>query len=184
MANRRERRDAKPTGLTTREGAGGRATEGAKMGRIAAARKSIGASAALVVAISFLGVVAAPARATDDLRSQVYRATNVSRVALDRRRLDINANMSDLARRHSLAMARAGELYHTRDPANYYLRSMRWSKWGENVGATTGSIADLEAAFMDSPEHRANILDRAFNKVAIGAVRRDGTVWVTVFFYG
>ncbi len=154
------------------------------MGRIAAARRTVAASAALVAALSFLGLVAAPARATTDLRSQMYRATNASRVSHDVHRLDLNVSMSDLARRHSLAMARAGELYHTRDPANYYLRGVRWSKWGENVGEATGTVAEMQDAFMASTDHRHNILDRAFDKVAVGAVRRDGTLWVTVFFYG
>jgi uncharacterized protein YkwD len=37
---------------------------------------------------------------------------------------------------------------------------------------------------MNSPSHRANILNRRFRHVAVGTVRRDGTLWVTVFFYG
>ena len=37
---------------------------------------------------------------------------------------------------------------------------------------------------MDSPPHRGNILNRAFHQVAIGSVRVDGTLWVTVFFFG
>ena len=154
------------------------------MGRSSASPRSVAAAVAFVVALAFLGLVAAPAGATTDLRSQMYRATNASRVSRDLHRLDLNVSMSDLARRHSLAMARAGELYHTRSPADFYLRGVRWSKWGENVGKTTGSIAELQDAFMASTDHRHNILDRAFDKVAIGAIRRDGTTWVTVFFYG
>jgi uncharacterized protein YkwD len=41
----------------------------------------------------------------------------------------------------------------------------------------------MEAAFMASAPHRANILHRTFRHVAIGAVRVDGALWVTVFFY-
>ena len=37
---------------------------------------------------------------------------------------------------------------------------------------------------MDSPIHREHILNRAFSQVAIGSVRVDDTLWVTVFFYG
>jgi uncharacterized protein YkwD len=154
------------------------------MERIGPARRGVTATVILVVALSVLGLVAAPAGASTDLRSEMFRATNASRVARDRHRLDLDRSMSDLARRHSLAMARSGTLYHTSDPARYYLRGVRWSKWGENVGKTTGTIAELEDAFMASTEHRDNILDRAFDHVAIGAVRRDGTTWVTVFFYG
>jgi uncharacterized protein YkwD len=41
----------------------------------------------------------------------------------------------------------------------------------------------MEAAFMASAPHRANILHSTFHHVAIGAVRVDGALWVTVFFY-
>jgi uncharacterized protein YkwD len=81
-------------------------------------------------------------------------------------------------------MARAGELYHTSDPAHFYLHGIHWSTWGENVGYTAGSVDDMQQAFMDSPPHKANILNGAFRHVAIGAVRVDGYLWVTVFFYG
>ena len=37
---------------------------------------------------------------------------------------------------------------------------------------------------MHSPVHRANILNRGFTHVAVGAIHRDGVLWVTVFFYG
>jgi uncharacterized protein YkwD len=81
-------------------------------------------------------------------------------------------------------MARNGELFHTVNPASYYLRGIRWSVWGENVGYTTGDVDGLQRMFMNSPSHRANILNRRFRHVAVGTVRRDGTLWVTVFFYG
>ena len=61
---------------------------------------------------------------------------------------------------------------------------MTWHTWGENVGYTPQDVASLQQAFMDSPPHRANILNRALHPVAIGSVRVDGTLWVTVFFYG
>jgi uncharacterized protein YkwD len=37
---------------------------------------------------------------------------------------------------------------------------------------------------MASSGHRANVLNRSFQRVAIGAVRVHGMLWVTVFFYG
>ena len=82
-----------------------------------------------------------------------------------------------------MAMARAGSLFHTLD-VGIYLRSIDWRTWGENVGYTPGDVGSVQEAFMASPTHRENILDGAFRQVAIGAVRVDGTLWVTVFFYG
>ena len=65
-----------------------------------------------------------------------------------------------------------------------YLHGIQWHTWGENVGYTPGDVKSMEQAFMDSPPHRGNILNRAFRQVAIGSVRVDGTLWVTVFFFG
>jgi uncharacterized protein YkwD len=66
-----------------------------------------------------------------------------------------------------------------------YLKGIDWSTWGENVGITTGSVSDLQQAFMQSPGHRANILNQGFRRVALGTYRDDdGYLWVTVFFYG
>jgi uncharacterized protein YkwD len=116
-------------------------------------------------------------------RHRMLLATNQSRTNHDLHKVWINRTMSDLARKHSLAMASANSLFHTSDPASYYLKGIDWQYWGENVGVTGGTVRDLEAAFMASSPHRANILHTSFRHVAIGAVRLDGALWVTVFFY-
>lgn len=117
-------------------------------------------------------------------RHAMYKATNVSRDHLDRIDVSINRTMSRVALKHSRWMASSGKLQHTTNPAAAYLKGMSWHCWGENIGVTGGSIADLEKAFMASPDHRANILNSCFKHVAIGATRVDGALWVTVFFYG
>jgi len=117
-------------------------------------------------------------------RAKMRIETNISRHHYDVTRLQINREMSELARRHSLAMSRRGELFHTNSPTSLYLDGVRWRVWGENVGVTSGSIDGLQKAFMASSGHRQNVLNRSFRRVAIGAVRVDGLLWVTVFFYG
>lgn len=114
---------------------------------------------------------------------QLFHATNASRGGFGIPNLTLNREMSQVARRHTLAMARAGELFHTGD-AGVYLDGMSWHAWGENVGFTPGDVDSVQDAFMDSPPHRTNLLNRGFRHVAIGAVRVDGVLWVTVFFYG
>jgi uncharacterized protein YkwD len=116
-------------------------------------------------------------------RDRMFLATNTSRTNHQLHQVWINRTMSDLARKHSLAMASADSLFHTNNPARYYLKGINWHYWGENVGVTGGTVADMEAAFMASTPHRANILHSSFRHVAIGAVRVDGVLWVTVFFY-
>lgn len=160
--------------------------------------RSIGASVALTVVVSGAlvlslspsPVAASPIHARTDVRVQVgtdawqvFKATNASRAASHLVNLQLNRAMSQIARRHSLAMAHAGELFHTTE-VSVYLDGVEWHAWGENVGYTPGDVASLQKEFMNSPPHRENILDGAFHQVAIGAVRVDGTLWVTVFFYG
>jgi len=120
-------------------------------------------------------------------RARMYQATNNSRLNNGVRRVDIHWQISKLARQHSIAMANRGSLFHTSTSVaqGTYLRGINWSMWGENVGITGGSVADLQQAFMHSPGHRANILNNRFRRVALGTYRDDdGLLWVTVFFYG
>ena len=112
----------------------------------------------------------------------LFRATNASRGRFGVPKLQLDRALSTIARRHSMAMARSGDLFHTTD-VDVYLHGITWHTWGENVGYTSQDVAAMQQAFMDSPPHRGNVLNGAFRQVAIGAVRVDGTLWVTVFFY-
>jgi uncharacterized protein YkwD len=149
--------------------------------------RTVRVTVATLVSLLLIGLVPGGATAGSGLyreRWLMKRETNESRLNHGVRRLDLHEQLSELARTHSLAMARRGTLFHTSDPSSYYLKGLNWRTWGENVGMTGGSIAGLQRAFMASPTHRANVLDRDFRRVAIGAVRVDGVLWVTVFFYG
>ena len=144
-------------------------------------------TAAAVIAALAGSVPVGPADAsTGALRDRhaMLHATNISRDRFSLAGVWINRTMSQVARQHSLAMAQSQTLFHTSDPARAYLKGIRWNYWGENVGVTGGNVSDLEQAFMASTSHRQNILNRSFRHVAIGAVRVDGVLWVTVFFYG
>ena len=50
-----------------------------------------------------------------------------------------------------------------------------WRKLGENVGMG-GSISSVHVAYMDSPGHRANVLDPAFTQIGTAAVWGDCTI--------
>jgi uncharacterized protein YkwD len=140
---------------------------------------------AALAAVTLLSIVPGSAQAGyQRTRENMFDATNHSRLVHDRRAVDLRLAMSDLARQHSIRMANQGRLFHTTNPTRYYLKGVRWSVWGENVGWTTGSVSYLQQLFMASPPHRANILNNRFVHTAVGTVRRNGKLWVTVFFYG
>jgi uncharacterized protein YkwD len=138
------------------------------------------------VVMSLAVLVPSPAQAgTLTPRARMYKATNNSRADFGVRRVDIQDVMSRLARQHSIQMANKGYIFHTSDPAAYYLKGTSWRTWGENVGVTSSTVGSIQRAFMNSPPHRSNILNRNFRRVAVGTYRDDsGFLWVTVFFYG
>ena len=92
--------------------------------------------------------------------------------------LHMSADLVQVAHAWALEMARTGVLRH-----NPRLRSQvpNWWVVGENVGDGP-DMADLAQAFWNSPEHRANILNRHYTDVGISAVRADGLIWMTVVF--
>lgn len=56
-----------------------------------------------------------------------------------------------------------------------------WTLLGENVGVG-GTVATLHDAFMNSPMHRANMLNPTFKHIGVGVVKKDETLFVTVMF--
>jgi uncharacterized protein YkwD len=161
--------------------------------------RSISIAAALSAALLLMFIpgtasaspMGAPARYTPRITAvagdswKMFKTTNQSRGRFDVPKLRLNRELSAIARRHSMAMARRGELFHTTSTeAVAHLQGIDWHTWGENVGYTPQDVASMQKAFMDSSPHRSNILNRGFRQVAIGTVRVDGTLWVTVFFYG
>jgi uncharacterized protein YkwD len=109
----------------------------------------------------------------------LLRATNQSRLSHHVPMLDRASRMSEYAQRHTELMARDGRLWHTSGPTRYDAHCFAW---GENIGYTTGSIADLQRAFMKSASHRSHILNSRFDRVAVGAAKVGRRLWVTVFF--
>ncbi len=137
----------------------------------------------LVLALFVSGVATDRARAAVSKPvEQMLTITNETRADRGRDTLDLNARLSRYAERHSRAMAEAGTLFHSQDLAGL-LNGLNWSIGGENVGVGT-SLLELQDAFMASKPHRRNILRRGFAHTAIGVVKSDGRLWVTVIFYG
>jgi uncharacterized protein YkwD len=154
----------------------------------AAGRRCVGAVVVLLLA-SFVasGLVPVRARAGHERilrRERMIALTNADRRDRDRARLTLNDRLSRIARRHSRQMAERGRLFHssTKELIDA-LSPYPWTLGGENVGVAD-TLETLEAAFMNSKEHRRNILRRRFDHAAAGIVRVDGRLWVTVVFYG
>jgi uncharacterized protein YkwD len=99
--------------------------------------------------------------------------------------LTVVAGATDVARRWSWRMASVQQLSHNPSIVNDISRagSRDWSMIAENVGEGPSESPDvLFRAYMASPEHRANILDRDARYIGMGTVERNGIAWNTMDF--
>ena len=146
--------------------------------RIAAA-----ASAALVVGTLTLETPHAQAASSGSCWShkvsekRLARKLNRARARHGRRRLRLDPQLSQVARRHSRTMGTLRTLFH--DFAKLKRRVTRWEALGENVGVGS-AVKRIHRAFMSSTKHRSNVMWRPFRHVGVGVRRAGGRMWVTV----
>lgn len=123
-------------------------------------------------------VLAAPANASGD-ESAFVSLVNRERTSRGLNALQVASDLVAVARRHSARMASQGRIYHN---PNLGSEVSDWEEVGENVGRGR-SVSKIHAAFMDSPAHRANILERGDNRIGVGVVQgSDGRIYVTQIF--
>jgi uncharacterized protein YkwD len=118
-----------------------------------------------------------------DQEGELRAYINDARDKRGARKLGMRKFLVRAARRHSRWMADTGQLVHSTDLASY-AGNRDWNILGENIGYGP-SMDVLHDAFMDSPPHRKNELNRRYKKIGVGmAVGDDGRIWVTVLFLG
>lgn len=138
------------------------------------------ASGALIAALTagILAVSAGSASALSSSESQFVSKINAERTSRGKKALTVKSDLVSVARRHSARMAAKGSIWHN---PNLGDEVDGWTLLGENVGKGP-SVDSLHRAFMDSPGHRANILESDFNQAGVGVVVEDGTIYVTEVF--
>src|SRR5256885_13309905 len=114
--------------------------------------------AGTVGALGLHGLVPASASPAGE-ESCFLSAINAARSAAGAAPLSVQGDLLRISRIWSQTMATASQLFH--DPNLTKLAPSNWQALGENVGMgpTCDSIA---RSFMNSPEHRKNILDPGF----------------------
>jgi uncharacterized protein YkwD len=136
------------------------------------------AAAAVIPAAALVptSAVAAPGCVVDAApaaESTITAKTNATRASQGLVRLRRDDYIGDAARSWSARMARTGAFEHS---------TMSWRR-GRNAGENIAQAQSAGSAYqglLDSPSHRENILVRAWRFVGIGAVRCDGTLFVTM----
>lgn len=130
------------------------------------------------LAVQFVAPASTASRAAAEERALVA-LVNEHRASGRLPALKPAADLSARARDHAGRMAAAGAIFHSARPL--YRHAPRWNAVGENVGMAS-SARDLFTYFLQSPGHRALILDASFTHVGAGVQIRDGTVFGVLWF--
>ncbi len=148
---------------------------------------------ALVVLILLVGfglTACLPVRGTpgpSPYQGLMVGAINADRAAYGLAPLEWSPKLGGLAQGWSEVIAADGVLRH-RDLASVIASPEYAGFWtlGENIAvAPAGTpINELEAAWMASPPHRANILNPGFNLIGVGFTQWNGQLWAVVDFGG
>jgi uncharacterized protein YkwD len=160
---------------------------------------------AAMIAIAFVltsvGLLAAP-RTTlawsvntfnSSSESQLVRLTNQARAAAGLRALKVDSRLTAIARSRSKDMIVRNyfshtilgtnyNVFHLLDTSGYCYRiageNIGWNNYPDDVATSA-----IQRQFMDSPDHRANILGKAWDVVGIGAYKgpTGKKMWTVIF---
>jgi hypothetical protein len=142
-------------------------------------RRRLATTFAGLLAVS-LGVLTIPGVAhAGPNEGDIFSAVNAARASAGLPGYAYAGDLAAAARGQAERMAASGELYHN---PNLGSEVGGWSRIGENV-AFAGDWRAAHDVLMNSPDHRAQILDSGFTQMGVGtAVGDDGTIWVAEVF--
>jgi uncharacterized protein YkwD len=149
---------------------------------------ALGSIAAMAVLVSTSLASSPASAATVSPEMEFATRINEARIAAGLPALVVQQKLADQARSWSLKMSeasggnlgRACQLSH--NPRLAREVPFDWRALGENVGCAASNVDAVHQAFMNSPEHRKNILDPKFDSVGIAIATSDTTMFVTEVF--
>ncbi|SFL56092.1 CAP domain-containing protein [Streptomyces pini] len=120
-------------------------------------------------------------------QAQVLALVNRERAAAGCRPVTADAQLTRAAEDYSDTMAASGVLSHTGPDGSTMAGRVEaagyaWSNLGENIAQGQPDAASVMKAWMNSPGHRANILNCAFEELGVGVHFGDGGPWWTQNF--
>lgn len=120
----------------------------------------------------------------DAYEARVVQLVNAARVAQGVRPLTVSSCADRYAEAWATHLASVRTLVHRGD-LGAMLGACSARTVGENIAYGAVSADQLVQMWLDSPGHRANILNPAYTSVGTGATRTaDGTVWAVQNFLG
>jgi uncharacterized protein YkwD len=149
---------------------------------------------ALIVVVPLIQVstivAAAPAQAaldTAELQGDIVYLTNKQRELHDCKALHVDARLTEASTVHSAYMARTGAFGHLDSGGGTFVTRVQAAHYphplSENVAFGYRTGLEVVKAWLDSPEHRTNLLNCDATAVGVGAVVAiNGTPYVTADF--
>jgi uncharacterized protein YkwD len=137
----------------------------------------VGVAAVVPVGVPAEGRPATTDYQTSPAEDRLAALVNQARERRDLPRLRLRATLSAYAHHHSRQMATANLLFHTSD----FNVICCWRWIAENIGFAP-DVLTVHRAFMESDEHRANILDPTMRGLGIGVVFDGLRIWATEIF--
>jgi uncharacterized protein YkwD len=172
--------------------------------RLFATSRRVAALTALAFGLTGAGILSAPPTALswDDgafssaSEQELIVRTNQSRANAGLKALDVDAELTAIARWRSKDMAIRGYFSHSIPPfGREVFEVIEHERYcftlaGENIGWNThtddAATEQIHQAFLESPGHRANVMSERWNAIGVGAFKgADGKkVWTVLFADG
>ncbi|MFE9880742.1 sigma-70 family RNA polymerase sigma factor [Streptomyces sp. NPDC005784] len=114
--------------------------------------------------------------------AQVVVLVNKERAAAGCGPLTEDTQLEEAARAHSDDMAARDFFDHTNPGQRITAAGYRWSTYGENIAMGQQTPQAVMDSWMNSPGHRANILNRSFKNIGVGVHKGSGGPWWTQDF--
>jgi uncharacterized protein YkwD len=142
----------------------------------------------VLLALAFAGPSAAGALTV--LEKDAHERVNAARVAHGLAPLQYEPQLTELAREHSRRMHEKGFFDHT-DPEHGTVArrakaaGVSYRGIGENLAFSENApdpAATVIEGWLQSPDHRANILDARFTEAGLGVWRDGRSYWFTQIF--
>ena len=143
-------------------------------------------SFAAIIAVVTIICAFAYAEAASKTEQELFAAVNQARRAQGLPALKWDDSLATAARRHAAVMAAHGEAQHQFEgepslSARVKQAGAHYGWLSENVIVGT-SAEEVHDQFMNSANHRANILDKDMDSVGIGVIERGGKLFAVEDF--
>lgn len=117
--------------------------------------------------------------------ARVVQLVNAERAKVGCHPLTVNAELTKAAQAHSADMAAHQNMSHTgsdgSSPGDRITRAgYSWSAYGENVAYGYATPEQVMTGWMNSPGHRANILNCSYKEIGVG-LAQPGSYWTQDF---